>query len=202
MKPSSPFSQIVDDQTIAKTVSALTDQGFTVEVVDSVEEAKDKVLAALPIQAEVFTLSSETLRLSGISEAIDQSGDYQSVRQQLGQQTELRVKRKLGSSPDYAIGSVQALTEDGHIWLASATGSQLASCVYGAEHVIYVVGAQKIVRNDEKALERIREYTLPLETARAQAAYGNGSRIGKLLQIIDDRPGRTSIYLIKESIGF
>jgi len=50
-----------------------------------------------------------------------------------------------------------------------------------AAHLIWVVGTQKIVPTLEDGMERIEEYTLPLESARARKAYGVGSSIDKLL---------------------
>ena len=55
------------------------------------------------------------------------------------------------------VGSVHAVTEQGQVPIASASGSQLASYVLGASHVIWVVGAQKIVRDLEEGLRRVRE---------------------------------------------
>ena len=47
--------------------------------------------------------------------------------------------------------------------VASGTGSQLAPYASGAGKLILVVGNQKVVRDLEEALRRIREYSLPLE---------------------------------------
>lgn len=185
-----------------RTAQALESHGLEVQIVDTVDELRKIVLKKIPEGAEVFTISSETLCLCGIAEAINESGKYVSVRNQLNAETDKAKKRKIGAAPDWAIGSVQAITEDGHIWIVSATGSQLAACVYGAEHVIYVVGAQKLVKDDAAALRRIYEVALPLESERSQKTYGTPSKIGKILQIIDDKPGRTTVYLVKENIGF
>ena len=61
--------------------------------------------------------------------------------------TQARERAKLGATPDLAIGSVHAVTEDGHVLIASNTGSQLPAYVYAAGKVIWVVGAQKIIKN-------------------------------------------------------
>jgi YkgG family uncharacterized protein len=70
------------------------------------------------------------------------------------------------------LGSVHAITRDGALFIASASGSQLASYVWGAASVIFVVGAQKLVPDAETARRRIFEHSLKLEDARAYAAYG------------------------------
>jgi L-lactate utilization protein LutC len=68
-----------------------------------------------------------------------------------------RARRRLQSSPEYVVGSVHAITEQGQVLIASASGSQLASYVFGASHMIWVVGAQKIVRDLEERFRRVRE---------------------------------------------
>lgn len=101
------------------------------------------------------------------------------------------------------MGSVHAVTQDGHILIASNSGSQLPAYAYSAAHVIWVVGTQKIVKNIEEGMKRIYEYCLPLEDARAQKAYGVGSAVNKLLIVnVEKVPGRITIILVKEKLGF
>lgn len=196
------YNQIASNSSIDRAVKSLIAHGIEAKIVSTVDELRSLVFKLIPKGAEVFTISSETLRLSGIADEINQSGRYQSVRNLLNQETDKKIKRQLGASPEYAIGSVQAITEDGHIWVVSATGSQLASYVYGAQKVIFVVGAQKIVKNDDAAMERIYDHTLELESTRTRAIFGEPSRIGKILKIIDDQPGRSTVYILKQAIGF
>ena len=40
--------------------------------------------------------------------------------------------KAIGGQPDYALGSVHAITRDGTLVIASASGSQLASYAWGA----------------------------------------------------------------------
>jgi acyl-CoA hydrolase len=108
----------------------------------------------------------------------------------------------IGGQPDYALGSVHAVTSDGTLVIASASGSQLASYAWGAAAVIFVVGAQKLVPDLEAARERIVEHSLKLEDARAYAAYGQNSHIGKVLEIHQEDPGRIHVVLIRQPVGF
>src|SRR5260370_37573728 len=133
--------------------------------VDQAECHRFSVLDVLPEGAEVFTSMSRTLDTLGLSEAINESSRYHPLRSQLkalDRQTQGREWRKLVSSPEYVVGSVHAVTEQGQVLIASASGSQLASYVFGAGHVIWVVGAQKIVRDLGEGFRRVREYSYPL----------------------------------------
>ena len=116
--------------------------------------------------------------------------------------TQLSEMKAVAGQPDYALGSVHAVTRDGALVIASASGSQLASYAWGAASVIFVVGAQKLVADDETARQRIYEHSLPLEDARAYAAYGQNSRVGKILEIHQEDTGRISVVLIRRVVGF
>jgi hypothetical protein len=111
--------------------------------------------------------------------------------------------RRLGSAPDFMLGSVQAVTETGSLIVVSASGSQLGPIVGGAGHVILVVGTQKIVANVEEGLRRVDEYAFPLEDARAMAAYGIHSAVNKILIINREfTPGRITVVFVDEVLGF
>src|SRR5206468_3322319 len=95
----------------------------------------------------------------------------------------VEVVPDLDAAREAVLASVHAVSRDGTLVIASASGSQLASYAWGATNVIFVVGAQKLVPNLEAARKRIIEHSLKLEDARAYAAYGQNSRVGKILEI-------------------
>jgi hypothetical protein len=201
----SRFTTLPDEQTLAATVVALEEHGFSVEVVDDLGAAREAVLARIPDGASVMTNTSVTLQETGIAEAIDDDGPYESARNKmmaLDFATQLAEMKAIAGQPDYALGSVHAVTHEGTLVIASASGSQLASYAWGAANVIFVVGAQKLVPSLEAAHERIVERSLPLEDARAYAAYGQNSRVGKILEIHQEDPGRIHVVVIRQSVGF
>jgi acyl-CoA hydrolase len=198
------FTALPNDDTFAKTVSALAARGFGTEVVEDLDAAREAVLARIPHGASVATNSSVTLEETGIASAINDGGPYDSARKVLtfDRATRMREIKAIITQPDVALGSVHAVTRDGTLVLASALGSQIAAYAWGAENVILVVGAQKLVPDLPAAHERIHQYCLGLENERALAAYGRGSYIGKIMEIHQDEPGRTHIVLIRQSVGF
>jgi acyl-CoA hydrolase len=111
--------------------------------------------------------------------------------------------RRLAASPDYAVGSVHAVTEHGEVVVASASGSQLAPYASGAGAVIWVVGSQKIVPDLDAAFKRVNEYSFPREDQRAREAYGIGSGVNKLLVVNREFvPGRITVILVRQELGF
>jgi acyl-CoA hydrolase len=199
------FTALPDDQTLTATVVALEEHGFSVEVVDDLDAARQAVLARIPRGSSVMTNTSVTLAETGIADAINEGGAYESARNKmfaLDFATQAQEMKAIGGQPDYALGSVHAITRDGTLVIASASGSQLASYAWGAANVIFVAGAQKLVPAIEAARERIYQHSLNLEDARAQAAYGQHSYVGKVLEIHQELPGRIHIVLIWQPAGF
>jgi hypothetical protein len=195
------FSTLPDEPTLAATVTALEEHGFSVEVVDDLDAARQAVLARIPDGSSVMTNTSVTLAETGIADAINDGGPYDSARNRmfaLDFATQAQEMKAIGGQPDYALGSVHAVTRDGTL----ASGSQLASYAWGAANVIFVVGAQKLVPTLEAAHERIYQHSLVLEDARAIAAYGQHSSVGKVLEIHQELPGRIHIVLIRQVVGF
>jgi hypothetical protein len=100
-----------------------------------------------------MTNTSVTLAETGIADAINDRGPYESARNQmfaLDFATQAQEMKAIGGQPDYALGSVHAVTHDGTLVIASASGSQLASYAWGAANVIFVVGAHKLVPTLER----------------------------------------------------
>jgi len=199
------FTTLPDEHTLAATVTALEEHGFSVEVVDDLDAARQAVLARIPRGSSVMTNTSVTLAETGIADAINENGHYDSARARMAGldfATQLREMKAIGGQPDYALGSVHAVTRDGTLVIASASGSQLASYAWGAANVIFVVGAQKLVPTLEAARERVYSHSLVLEDARAVVAYGQHSSVGKILEIHSELPGRIHIVLIRQAVGY
>lgn len=200
------FSMLASDLQIERTIAALELNNMHAIVVENGSDAKKKLFEMLPAGAEVFTSSSTTLDVLGISEEINKSGRYNAVRAKLAtmdRKTQKREMDKMGAVPEYMVGSVHAVTETGRILIASMTGSQLAGYAAGAANIIWVVGTQKIVPTLEDGHKRIEEYTLPLEDARSLKVYGIPSGINKLLLVNKEAtPDRIRIIFVKENVGF
>jgi hypothetical protein len=199
------FTTLPDQETLQATVVALEEHGSSVEVVETLEAAREAVLARIPAGSSVMTNTSVTLQETGIEAAINDGGPYDSLRKKmlaLDFETQAQEMKALADQSDYALGSVHAITGEGTLVIASASGSQLAGYAWGAAKVIFVVGAQKLVATLDDARDRIFEHSLKLEDARALAAYGQNSAVGKILEIHQDQPGRIHVVLIRRHVGF
>lgn len=200
------FSRLAAGEQIERAAKALEENGMHTLIVDGGAQAKELVLQMLPKGAEVHAGASVTLETLGIKDVIEKSGEYNAIRPRLfsmDRQTQGDEIRELGARPAYMLGSVHAVTEDGRVLIASKTGSQLGPYASGAGKVIWVVGAQKIVKDFDEGMRRIEEYVYPLEDVHARQLYGAGTGINKILIVNREiKPGRITMIIVKEKLGF
>ncbi len=202
------WDKIASDEAIKKVIDSLKQANVNVIVVSTKEEAKKEVLKLIPNGSEVMQMTSVTLDSISLSEEINNSGNYTSLRNKLNsldRNTQKMQQKQLGSSPEFVVGSVHAITEDGKVVVVSNTGSQLPAYAYGAGKVIWVAGAQKIVKNLEEAMKRIYDYILPLENVRLNKAYNinTGSNVSKVLIFNKEfEQDRINLIIVKEKLGF
>lgn len=205
LTPNREFSKLANDTQIQNVARALETNGIKVLIAETSEEARKMVLGLVPQNAEVYANVSKTLEMLGLSAEFDKSGRYDAIRPRvlaLDRKTQADEIRKLRTVPNYIVGSVHAITEAGEVITASGTGSQISSYAYGAGKVIWVVGTQKIVSDLSEGFRRIKEYSHPLEDVRMQETFNAHSSLNKILIVTRDTPGRTTIVLVKEELGF
>ena len=204
------WTKLAIDSVVEKTANALRSRGFVVFIVNNKDEAREKVIELMPKGAEVMRANSITLDQTGVTEYT--RSDCVSLKEKL-------VTEKVGNNyarddawkkaltPQYGIGSVQAVTEDGQVVIASSSGIQQAFYIYGAEKVIWVVGTQKIVKSLDQAMQRTYDYVLPLVVDEAQNLPQNLPGAGKIdinkLLIVrkEPIPRRTTLIFVKENVG-
>jgi acyl-CoA hydrolase len=203
---SSTYTDAAPAAVLEQVAATLRDHNFAAEIVDDAAAARARVSELITEGATVFTVASETLRLSGIEADLNESGRYDSVKARsvtMDRATQMADIWRLIACPDVIVGSVSAITQDGALIAASASGSQLAGYSGGAQQVILVVGAQKVVPDLSAALRRVEEHCVPLENERALKVYGVPSALNRVLILnAEPHPGRATVLLVREAIGF
>jgi hypothetical protein len=205
LAPNPAFGRPADSATLQRVAAALRARGIEAEVLPDGAAARARAHQLIPDGAEVYNATSRTLETIGLAQDIVAHGRYDAARtllDTLDPATQISEYRRGVASPQVVVGSVHAVTEDGQLVIASASGSQLSAYSFGAGQVIWVVGAQKVVTDLATAFQRIKRYSYPLEDARARAAYGMSSAINKQLVISGDSPGRSHVLLVEEVLGF
>ena len=200
------FATLADEASVRTATAALEANGISVLRAANAAEARRIVLGLIPDGAQVYHGASQSLEETGITAELEKSGRYDPIRPRIwsmDRETQADEIRRLSAAPEVMLGSVHAVTETGSLLTASMGGGQLGPYASGAGRVILVVGTQKIVSDLEDGLRRIDEHALPLEDARAQAAYGVHSAVNKVLIINREiTPGRITVVLVDEVLGF
>ena len=190
---------------IEQVAGALRSHNIEAIVVETGAQARDVVLGLVPEGAEVHWGKSKTHDDVGLSDALVEAGRYDAIRPRMfamDRTTQAREIRKLVAAPDYMLGSVAAITQDGTLVAASAIGGQLGAYAAGAGRVILVVGSQKLVPDLDAALRRVQDEVFPWENEQVRARMGVDTVLEKVLLIHGEwRPGRTTVVLVREPVG-
>ena len=192
---------------VKRTFAALVARGITPFFTRTRQLALSKVLEMIPKGASVAHGSSTTLEQIGFIERLNNpASGYRYLNAEWRDESDPikrnQLRGRLSVGADFFLGSVQALAETGEAVAADAGGSRQAFYVYGPSHVIWVAGINKLVPTAAEGLRRVREIALPLEDQRMKDAGAKGSYIGKLVIYQRERPGRISLILVGEPLGF
>ena len=101
------FAKPASEESIQNAAKALKAHNFSVEVVDTLAQARAYVNSILPKDQSILTASSETVRLSGLDEDINRSGKFNAIRLQLeklDRSTQRAEMRRISASPDVVVG--------------------------------------------------------------------------------------------------
>jgi hypothetical protein len=200
------FAQPASEAMLQTVAERLRERNFETIIVANGAEAKAAVLERIPEGVEIHSGKSKTLEDIGLFAELMASDRYDFVRKRtsrMDRKTQAREIRRLGAAPDIMLGSVQALTQAGQLVVASASGSQIGPYASGAGTLILVVGSQKIVPDLDTAIRRITDHVQPYEDARLREQMGIGTKLTRILILERDfNPGRTTVVLVREPVGF
>lgn len=203
-------------QFIAKEmVEILNENGYVGYYAEDKEEAKRIVLSLIPEGSSISVGGSETLTAMNMIEEF-RNGKYKFFDryQDLPYEEIYEIYRQSLLS-DYFVSSTNAITRKGQLVSTDSSGNRIASMIIGPKKVIIVAGVNKVVENLDEAFRRIK-YIAPMnamrvnhktpcvETGRCMNCEVQNS-VCNYTGIIENgrkEPGRISIILVAEEIGF
>ena len=199
------FNVSATDAELNALAEKLRERNFEVVIVDGPAEAKAEVMSRIPEGSEVHSAKSKTLEDIGVFKELMESGKYDFLRIKqfkMDRNTQAREMRKLVAAPDTEVGSVHAVTREGQLVVASASGSQMGPYSGSSGHLILVVGGQKLVPDLDTAIRRIHSHVFPYEDARLREQMGVGTKVARILVMERDyMPGRTTVILVRQPVG-
>ena len=138
------------------------------------EEAHSLVIDMIPEGVTVGTADSTTLLQLGMLSALKKRGKNEILnpflRDEKGHllvngEERHELMRKVLLSDVYVIGT-NAVTLDGKLVNIDGNGNRVAAMIFGPKKVIIVAGANKIVKDVDAAIKRVREYCAPRNVIR------------------------------------
>ncbi len=202
---------------IQKTLDNLKKHGIVAIYSSTRAEAKDEVLKRIPPQAAVGVGGSVTLREIGLLEDLAKRGNklFDHWKEGLSKEERFEVGRKQQKSAVF-LTSTNALTQDGKLINVDATGNRVTSMIFGPPEVIVVAGVNKIVKDVQEGLDRIKKVVAPQNCQRRKdptpcAVDGvchdcnSPGRLCRITAIIERKPFATKefvVILVGENLGF
>jgi L-lactate utilization protein LutB len=192
---------------IQETIRAIEARNVRLIRANDGDEALMIIQGLVPPGSEVMNGSSTTLIEIGFEQYLQgRKSGWSDLHLSITKEnnTEKRADlRRRSVSADYFLSGVNAIARTGELVGCDLTGSRVGAWPFAARKLILVSGINKIVPTLSDALERIREYVYPLESARAQHAYGVPSRIGKCVIVAYEAvPNRITLVLVDDTLGY
>lgn len=158
---------------VNEALEALKRNGFKAIYVKNQREASQVIFEEIPSGATIGAGDSLTLRTLGVLEELENKGFtlFWPFDEKVAKEERRAAMRKALLSDVFISGS-NSLTMDGKIVNVDATGNRVAGLIFGPKKAIVVVGVNKIVKNVEEALERIRTVAAPLNAKRIRKERG------------------------------
>jgi L-lactate utilization protein LutB len=194
----------------------LTKNGFEVLIAADATEAKKMVLDLIPAGVDVGLGGSMTTRGLKLDEALRERGHevHDHWLPSRSPEEQRRVYRRQLVSPVF-LTSVNAVTADGKLVNIDNTGNRVAAMIFGPEHVIAVVGRNKVVANVREAVFRVKNYVTPANARRRNdktpcAVDGichdcnSPARLCRVTSILAKKTkgvGRFTVILVEEDLG-
>ena len=134
--------------------------------VDTKEQACDLVKTLVQPGATVSCGGSVTLKQTGVYDIIA-SGDYDFLDRsacKTAEETDALYRQVF--SADAFFTSANTVTENGELYNVDGNSNRVAAIVFGPKSVICVCGVNKLVKNIDEAIRRVKTKAAPPNTVR------------------------------------
>ncbi|WP_026476060.1 lactate utilization protein [Alkaliphilus transvaalensis] len=152
---------------IALLLENLEKRNITGHYFDSFSEAKGALLKMIPIEATIGVGNSITLKNMNISKELEDRGNTIYDKTNAKTKEEAKILKRKALITDWYITGSNAISMEGHIVNMDHSGNRVAAMLYGPDHVVIVVGINKITKTLDQAINRVRNIASPKNAKRA-----------------------------------
>ncbi|HEX2927537.1 MAG TPA: lactate utilization protein [Ruminiclostridium sp.] len=160
-------TKAIIDKRIAKTLKNLEKNNMQVHYTATKQEAAEKVKELLNDGDTVGVGGAMTLFESGIIDLL-RSGKYNFLDRYAEGLTEEQINQVFidSFSADAYICSSNAITENGELYNVDGNSNRVAAICFGPKSVIIVAGYNKIVKDLDEAIKRVKTIASPANCER------------------------------------
>jgi hypothetical protein len=199
-----------------RTVEALKKNDFDAVYIPEKEKAVEFILGFVKSGAKVGFGGSMTTTALGLAAKVKQKGAIALDHSEPGLSVEQKIEiRREQLVCDLFISSSNAVTLDGFIFNVDGTGNRTNALTFGPRKVVIVVGMNKIRKDLDEALERVRHYAAPMNNKRLSTGNPctvsgtcsectSKSRICRIYSTLRRKPNLTDItvVVVGEALGY
>lgn len=196
--------------------NALVKHGFDALVVSTKEEALEAVMQFIKPGAKVGFGGSMTVKAVGVPEKAAEVGAVLLDHNKPGLSAEEKMEiLRAQLTCDVFVSSVNAASMEGELFNIDGNGNRVAALTFGPRKTVVIVGANKIVENEEAAWARIRAWASPMNNKRLNKDNPcvktgqcmdceNAGRICRVYQVLRRKPSISdfTVILVGEELGF
>ena len=200
----------------AKMVKQLQRRHFEAYYCATADEARQRVNDLIPDGSSVTWGGTMTVRDMGIPEMLKGRGTLDVWDRDTVTTAEEKQEMYFRAfHADYYLSSANAISEDGVIVNIDGNGNRVAAITWGPQHVIFVVGMNKVAQDVEAALKRARSTASPINAARfdidtpcqKDGVCHNCNSPQSICNYVhflrnSSKPGRIIVVLVGETLGY
>lgn len=200
---------------VNNAIESLKRNGFTVLYFETSKEAKESLLSDIKLDETVGMGGSMTLIDMGIYDELQARGTPIYYHGKVKNPDELQETYDRAARAEVYLSSSNAITEDGLLVNIDGRGNRLASMLFGHKRLYIVAGVNKIARNYEEAIIRIKNIACPKNTERLDYDTPcrhlgkcdnctSPQRVCKATLVMERQMtgSNTIIYIINEKLGY
>ncbi|MDD3794521.1 MAG: lactate utilization protein [Lachnospiraceae bacterium] len=181
-------------------------------------DSKSAVEMALSMMPEGSTITwggSVTIAETGLVAALDPDRYHILDREKAKTPEERKECYRQAFGADYFLMSTNAITKDGELVNIDGTGNRVAALSYGPEHILMMVGMNKVEPDLQAAIKRVHNTAAPANAIRigmntpcsktgscADCLSPDCICAHTLITRFNRFPGRIKVILIGETLGY
>lgn len=202
-------------RSVETAIKALKENGFHVKYFETPEEAAEALFLEVEKGSSVGFGGSVTLAEMGLREEMEKRGYKTVYHGAAADPAERKRLLKEAACTDVYLSGANGITEDGRIVNIDGTGNRVSSILFGHDRVILICGRNKVVKNTEEAIDRIKREACPQNTNRLNldtpcrhtgvcTDCSFPQRICRATVILEKQMigGNLSVYLINRDMGY